>query len=212
MGVRALSPGQVAAEQAPAAPAQAEQDARVPVLRNAPAAAEQPLTPAPAPPPVSLSVPSLDLGVPLMQLGLQDDGTVEVPVSADDAGWFRLGPPPGDPGSAVVLGHVDSRRGPGVFFRLHALQVGDVVEVGRADGSVARFAVTSVDTYRKDAFPAELVYGGQGDSTLKLVTCGGDFDRAARSYLSNVVVSTSLVGVTPPSPATTAAPAELLSP
>lgn len=105
-------------------------------------------------------------------------------------------PAPGAAGSAVVLGHVDSRRGPGVFFGLHALQTGDVVDVGRADGSVARFAVTSVQTYRKDAFPGELVYGGVGASTLQLVTCGGEFDREARSYLSNVVVSTELVSTT----------------
>lgn len=149
--------------------------------------------PVSAPAPVSLTVPAIALAVPLGRLGLQADGTVEVPVDAADAGWFRLGPAPGAPGSAVVLGHVDSRRGPGVFFRLRELRPGDVVEVGRADGSTARFAVTSVQTYRKDAFPAELVYGGQGDSTLNLVTCGGEFDRDARSYLSNVVVSSTLI-------------------
>jgi hypothetical protein len=93
----------------------------------------------------------------------------------------------------VVLGHVDSRSGPGVFAELHTLDVGDEVEVARADGSVARFAVTGVETYRKDAFPGELVYGSQDGRTLQLVTCGGDFDRAAGSYLSNVVVSAALV-------------------
>lgn len=198
--MRSLPAGEVQAERQAQAgqEAQAEPEVRSAALRPSPAAAERPVAgvppPVPATVPATLSVPALDLSVPLLQLGLQDDGTVEVPVSADDAGWFRLGPPPGRPGSAVVLGHVDSRRGPGVFFRLHTLQVGDAVEVGLVDGSLARFAVTSVETYRKDAFPADLVYGGQGESTLKLVTCGGDFDRTARSYLSNVVVSTSLVG------------------
>jgi hypothetical protein len=104
--------------------------------------------------------------VPLGQLGLQDDGTVEVPADADDAGWFRLGPPPGAPGSAVVLGHVDSRRGPGVFFRLRELQPGDVVEVGRPTARPPGSRSPPCRPTARDAFPAELVYGGQRDSTL----------------------------------------------
>jgi hypothetical protein len=84
-----------------------------------------------------------------------------------------------------------------VFFRLRSLRTGDAVEVQMADGAVAHFAVTAVETYPKDQFPAERVYGARGDSALQLVTCGGEFDRAARSYLSNVVAYTSLVAVTP---------------
>jgi sortase (surface protein transpeptidase) len=169
------------------------------VLRPSPAPVESTLAttataaPTPSARPAALRIPALELSVPLSGLGLQDDGTVEVPADPDDAGWFRLGPAPGQPGSAVLLGHVDSRRGPGVFFRLHTLRAGDTVDVELDDGSLARFAVTSVATYPKDEFPGELVYGGQGDSTLQLVTCGGDFDRDARSYLSNVVVSAELV-------------------
>jgi hypothetical protein len=179
---------------APQLPGPQEQSLLQPaVLRPVAAPALSAPAPSRAAPPTSLRVPALGLSVPLSGLGLQDDGTVEVPADPDDVGWFQLGPPPGQPGSAVLLGHVDSRRGPGVFFRLHTLRAGDTVAVELDDGATARFAVTSVATYPKDEFPGELVYGGQGASTLQLVTCGGDFDREARSYLSNVVVSAELV-------------------
>lgn len=185
-----LQPLELRPTPAAAAPAASALAAEATTVADGPA----PAAPPPAVRPTSLRIPALELAVPLSGLGLQDDGTVEVPADPDDAGWFDLGPPPGQPGSAVVLGHVDSRRGPGVFFGLHTLEAGDVVDVGLEDGTTARFAVTSVETYAKDAFPGELVYGGTGASTLNLVTCGGDFDRDARSYLSNVVVSTALIG------------------
>lgn len=150
---------------------------------------------APASAPVTLRIPAIDLAVPLSRLGLNPDRTVEVPTDFAAAGWFRLGPPPGQPGSAVILGHVDSYRGPAVFFRLRELRPGDEVEVGLADGSVARFAVRAVETYLKRDFPAERVYGSHGGRELQLVTCGGAFDSRSRSYLSNVVAYTTLVGV-----------------
>jgi sortase (surface protein transpeptidase) len=136
------------------------------------------------------------VAVPLSRLGLNPDRTVEVPTDFAAAGWFRLGPPPGQLGSSVILGHVDSFRGPAVFFRLHALRPRDRVEVRLADGSVAHFAVRGVRTYLKRDFPARRVYGSHGDRALHLVTCGGRFDPRTRSYQSNVVVYTSLVAVT----------------
>ncbi len=102
-------------------------------------------------------------------------------------------------GSAVILGHVDSRQGPAVFFRLRSLQAGDQVTVTRADCTVARFLVDAVATYPKTQFPARQVYGSHGYSALQLVTYGGDFDPKARSYRSNVVVYTSLAGTPPAS-------------
>jgi sortase (surface protein transpeptidase) len=135
--------------------------------------------------------------VRLGRLGLNPDRTVEVPTDYQQAGWFRLGPTPGQLGSAVILGHVDSYRGPAVFFRLRELRPGDRVEVTLADGAVARFAVRAVETYLKTGFPARRVYGSHGDAALHLVTCGGEFDRGARSYLSNVVAYTRLISVTP---------------
>jgi Sortase domain len=148
--------------------------------------------------PVSLSVPALGLTVPLITLGLNLDGSVQVPPSPQQAGWFRMGPTPGQLGSAVILGHVDSYQGPGVFFEIRTLTVGDRVDVGLADGVTAQFAVTSVVMYPQDQFPARQVYSSRGISALQLVTCGGVFDTQTRGYLSNVVVYTSLISATPP--------------
>ncbi len=151
--------------------------------------------------PLTLRIPAIGLSAPLSELGLNADGTVEVPTDFGQPGWFRLGPSPGQRGSAVILGHVDSFRGPAVFFRLRSLRAGDRVEVGRADRIVAVFTVNTVTMYPKDQFPARLVYGPHGYSALQLVTCGGTFDPRSRGYLSNLVVSTSLTATstTPPS-------------
>jgi len=149
--------------------------------------------------PSHLAIPRLGVSVDLGTLGTNPDGTVQVPSTADQAGWFRLGPFPGQVGSAVILGHVDSSRGPGVFFTLRTLVPGDRIDVTLASAVVARFAVTAVATYAKQAFPARDVYASHGVSALQLVTCGGAFDRASGSYLSNVVVYSTLVGTVPSS-------------
>lgn len=143
--------------------------------------------------PVTLSIPAIGLRVPVSELGLNPDGTVEVPANFQEPGWFRLGPSPGQRGSAVILGHVDSYQGPAVFFRLRSLRPGDQVDVTLADGVITHFAVRAVAMYPKTHFPSRLVYGPDGYSGLQLVTCGGVFDRQTGSYLSNVVVYTSLV-------------------
>jgi hypothetical protein len=143
--------------------------------------------------PVALSVPAIGLWVGLSTLGLNPDGTVQVPTDIQQPGWYRLGPTPGQVGSAVILGHVDSYQGPAVFFELRTLQVGDVVHVMLADDVVVNFSVTAVAMYLKDQFPDQLVYGPHGNSALQLVTCGGTFDSQTGHYLSNVVVYTSLV-------------------
>jgi sortase (surface protein transpeptidase) len=147
--------------------------------------------------PVGLRIPAIGVAVSVSALGLNPDGTVQVPTNFDEPGWFRLGPSPGEVGTAVILGHVDSTTGPAVFFRLGQLQAGDPVEVSLADGVVVYFTVVSVVMYPKDQFPADLVYGSHGYSALQLVTCGGVFDKAAHSYRSNVVVYTSLVATAP---------------
>ena len=116
-------------------------------------------------------------------------GRVEVPADFGVAGWFADGPRPGQAGPAVILGHVDSRRGPGVFFPLAGLAPGTEVQVDRADGSTVAFRVTSVLKVPKAGFPTELVYGPTLQSSLRLVTCGGPFDHAAGSYRDNVIVS-----------------------
>jgi len=145
--------------------------------------------------PRTLRIPAIGLTVPLSTLGLDADGSVQVPSGIVQAGWFRLGPTPGQIGSAVILGHVDNYTGPGVFFKLRTLAAGDEVDVDLADGITARFVVNTVVMYPKSAFPAYRVYASHGSSALQLVTCGGTFDHPTGSYQSNVVAYTSLVAV-----------------
>jgi sortase (surface protein transpeptidase) len=147
--------------------------------------------------PLMLRIPAIGLSVSLGTLGLAADGTVEVPSTAQQAGWFRLGPTPGQVGSAVILGHVDSYQGPGVFFQLRTLAAGDQVDVDLSDGVTAQFTVNTVASYSKLQFPAQRVYGSHGSSALQLVTCGGVFDHQTGSYLSNIVVYTSLAAIIP---------------
>jgi hypothetical protein len=151
--------------------------------------------------PVELKIPAISLAVPLSTLGLNADGTVQVPTDIQQPGWYGLGPSPGEIGSAVILGHVDSQAGPAVFFDLRSLTFGDVVDVTLADGMTAQFEVTSAAMYLKTDFPDQLVYTSHGYSALQLVTCGGDFDAQTGHYLSNTVVYTTLVALIPPSAA-----------
>jgi hypothetical protein len=151
--------------------------------------------PLPAADPVHLDVPAIGVSSDLLQLGQNPDDTVEVPPLAKDskAGWYRYSPTPGQLGPSVILGHVDSAEyGPGVFFELGALRPGDAITVSRADGTVATFTVDRVESYPKNSFPTLDVYGNTDDAELRLITCGGDFDSSARSYLSNIVVYASL--------------------
>ena len=111
-----------------------------------------------------------------------------MPASYQVAGWYDRSPRPGATGSAIIAGHIDSYRGPAVFFRLASLHRGDRAYVRRADGSLAAFRVTAVRLYRKDRFPTAGVYGPAAGPQLRLITCGGTFDPALRSYESNVVV------------------------
>jgi len=143
--------------------------------------------------PVAVAVPSLGISSPLLRLGVDADGALEVPGEADRAGWFEHGPAPGAVGPAVVVGHVDSREGPGVFAALSTVAVGAEVDVAREDGSTARFEVTRVQQVAKDAFPTDEVYGPVAGPELRLITCGGAFDPSTRHYVDNVVVYARLV-------------------
>jgi hypothetical protein len=143
--------------------------------------------------PITLSIPAIQLKVPLSELGLNPNRTIQVPTNFAEPGWYRLGPSPGQLGSAVILGHVDSYLGPAVFFRLRTLRPGDRVDVKLADGVMAHFVVQHVAMYLKASFPTVRVYGSHGYSALQLVTCGGVFDTQTRHYLSNIVVYTNLV-------------------
>jgi LPXTG-site transpeptidase (sortase) family protein len=124
----------------------------------------------------------------LTDLGVTASGALQVPSSTQVAGWYARGPRPGAIGSAVIAGHIDSSNGRGVFFSLARLRPGDRVYVRRTDGTLALFRVTAVRSYAKQHFPTLAVYGPVPDAELRLITCGGTFDPATRSYLSNVVV------------------------
>jgi Sortase domain len=145
------------------------------------------VAPAPASP-TAVEIPSIGVRSELSELGLDETGAIEAPGDFDVAGWFSLGPQPGQPGPAVIAGHVDSRDGPAVFYRLHQLGAGDEVIVHRADGTAIRFTVTDAQSYSKDAFPTAAVYGPVPGPELRLVTCGGEFDQSRRQYRENVVV------------------------
>ena len=138
--------------------------------------------------PVALTIPAIGVRTGLVRLGRTTSGALQVPDSFAVAGWYDLGPRPGEPGPAVIAGHVDSVFGPAVFYRLGDLRTGDRVYVRRTDGSVVVFSVTGILMYPKDEFPAASVYGPVTGPQLRLITCGGTFDYARHSYLSDVVV------------------------
>jgi hypothetical protein len=146
--------------------------------------------------PVSVSIPEIGVQSNLLHLGLNKDGTIQVPnliTSADDAAWYKYSVTPGQIGTAVIEGHVDSYRGPAVFFRLGALRPGNHIDVTLADGITAVFRVTGVREYNKDKYPANIVYAPANYAALRLITCGGDFDPVTGHYLSSIVVFASLV-------------------
>ena len=142
--------------------------------------------------PVRLQIPAIDVSTPLVKLGRLPDGSLQVPKDWDTAGWYDKGPRPGQPGPAVILGHVDSKTGPAVFYQLRALRPGDTVRVGLADGRILVFQVQRVERYPKDEFPTEAVYFPTLNRELRLITCGGEFDYARHSYLDNIVVYATL--------------------
>ena len=151
-------------------------------------------TVAQTPKPVWLTIPAIGVKAPIVTLGLNRNGTLQVPSSTTVVGWYTNSPRPGATGSAVIAGHVDSRSGPGVFFWLRNMRPGERIYVRRADGTLAVFTVTAVRTYAKTRFPTAAVYGPVPDAELRLITCGGTFDYARGSYLSNVVVYARLSG------------------
>jgi LPXTG-site transpeptidase (sortase) family protein len=146
-------------------------------------------------------IDKIDVDAAIIDLGLHPDRTLEVPEDIRLTGWYTGRSVPGEPGPSVVVGHVDSAAlGPGVFWRLRELDIGDVVTVERSDGSVAEFRVTETELVLKDEFPTEKVYGSVGGAELRLITCGGTFDQSVRTYLGNLIVYAEHVGTTQPPP------------
>ncbi|GIJ24775.1 class F sortase [Micromonospora lutea] len=148
------------------------------------------LPPLPRAAPVEVRIPAIDVRAPLVAVAADAAGALEVPPLDRPrvAGWYRPGVSPGETGNAVLVGHVDSPDGPAVFFHLGQLRPGDTIEVVRTDDRVVRFAVDGVEAYPKERFPTDLVYGPGGAAGLRLITCGGRFDRDEGEYVDNVIV------------------------
>ena len=158
-----------------------------------PAAAPEPAEPevesveAPSAP-RRISVKRLKIETPLINLGLLQNGELEVPQAFDIAGWHSNGTAPGDIGPAVIVGHVDSNEGPAIFYRVRELVPGDKIVVDRVNGSQVVFEVYGKETVAKDKFPTEKVYGDTGSPELRLLTCGGRYNKKTKSYTDNVLV------------------------
>jgi len=135
-----------------------------------------------------IRIPAIAVSARVVALGLNPDRTLEVPRRWADAGWYTGGPRPGQRGPAVIAGHVDSMSGPAVFYRLGELRRGALVRIRRADGSTVTYGVEGVERWSKNRFPTGRVYGRTARSTLRLITCGGAFDKATGHYLDNVIV------------------------
>jgi hypothetical protein len=173
-----------------------EADRLSPVEDDPPA--PDPVVEAEPPLPVRVRIPTIGVDADITELGLNPDRTLEVPSDFDETGWWTGRSVPGEPGPSIVVGHVDSTAGPAVFYRLRDLTPGDIVEVDRDDGSVARFRVTETIMAPKDDFPTERVYDELDGTTLRLITCGGEFDSERRSYRSNHIVFAEHLGNTAP--------------
>ncbi|MFD9393475.1 class F sortase [Streptomyces sp. NPDC060000] len=145
------------------------------------------------PAPAKVSIPSIGISSSLMKLGLNTDGTVEVPPAERGmtAGWYTGGAVPGEPGAAVIIGHNDTRFGKAVFHDLNKIAKGADITVTDRQGKAAHFSVTSTESVSKSAFPTKRVYGPTGDRALRLITCDGDFD-AQGHPVNNLIVYATL--------------------
>ncbi|KUL36327.1 peptidase C60 [Streptomyces sp. NRRL F-4489] len=145
--------------------------------------------------PKRLTIPEIAVDAPFTQLTLAPTGQLNPPPAGDTnlVGWFKDGAAPGERGAAIVAGHVDTKTGPAVFLQLETLKPGSTVEITREDGIVATFKIDSVETFSKANFPNDRVYSDTPDAQLRLITCGGAYDRKAKDYVANVVAFAHLV-------------------
>jgi hypothetical protein len=138
--------------------------------------------------PVSIKIPALSINAPVTRLGLEQDGSLQVPAEDDKVGWYAGGAVPGEDGTAIMVGHLDSTIGPAVFQRLKNLKPRDIISISRADGSTVEFKVSRLATYNYDDFPDTEVYGATSYPSLRLLTCAGKYNPRTRHYSQNLVV------------------------
>ncbi len=192
-----------------APPAPSPSDALLGAGRHggAPGAAAVMVTPLPASVPVRMRIPAIKVDAPVMKLGVDGKNEIQVPPPANTnmAGWYEYGASPGAAGAAVLLGHVDTLKGPAVFYNLGSLHKGNTIEVTRADHRTAVFTVYGIEVYAKSDFPTDRVYNDTPTPELRVITCGGGFSKSSHSYLGNVVVYARLTG-SKAGPAATAKP------
>jgi hypothetical protein len=146
-----------------------------------------------AAPPARIQIPAIGVSAKVIALGLNRDGTIQTPKAWDEAGWYKPGPEPGERGPAVVVGHVDSKSGPAVFYRLRALRRADAIRIVRRDGTTVRFRVQRIERWPKSDFPTRRVYGPSRGAALRLVTCGGNFNASTGHYVDNTIVYASRI-------------------
>ncbi|MGX1365754.1 hypothetical protein RKD19_001113 [Streptomyces canus] len=173
----------------PASAAAADSRVHGSVLRDTPA-------PLPFAQPDRVSIPAIRVDAPMVPVGLDPDGWVGAPPPEDPnlAGWFTGAVSPGEKGTAVVVGHVDNKQGPAVFYGLGALKKGNRVEIRRKDGKTAIFEIYGIEVFEKNNFPGDRVYGSKGTPELRVITCGGGFSKQS-GYAGNVVTFARLVEV-----------------
>jgi len=140
--------------------------------------------------PKRVSIPQIAVDAPFTQLTIGPTGQLNAPPAGDKnlVGWYKDGAAPGERGSAIIAGHVDTKTGPAVFLQLEALKPGATINITREDGIIASFKVDSVETFNKARFPNERVYSDAPTAQLRVITCGGAYDRKIKDYVDNVVV------------------------
>jgi hypothetical protein len=143
--------------------------------------------------PTSIAIPAIGVHAPIVAVGLQADGAMQVP-DPSQVGWYRLGPRPGAPGPAVLIGHVDTHTDPAVFFRLRQLRPGDEILIGQADGTTSRFLVGRLEQHPKTALPTSRIWTTATRPLLRLVTCSGSVNHTTHHYLDNLIVYASPTG------------------
>ncbi|MCL7490275.1 MULTISPECIES: class F sortase [Streptomyces] len=140
--------------------------------------------------PKRVRIPQIAVDAPFTQLSIGSTGQLDAPPAADKnlVGWFKDGAAPGERGSAIIAGHVDTKTGPAVFLQLESLKPGSTINITREDGVIATFKVDSVETFNKARFPSDRVYADASTAQLRVITCGGAYDRKVKDYVDNIVV------------------------
>ncbi len=144
--------------------------------------------------PTHIKIPAVGIDSAVRPVGKKADGSMETPgIFEPTTGWYKHGPTPGEIGPSIIVGHVDTYKGPSIFYRLKDLKQGDIIEVARKDGQIAKFKVTGLQQFDQSNFPTDAVYGNIDHAGIRLITCGGTYDRRTDSYSHNTVVFGELV-------------------